>query len=275
MKAYADRVRAWIESRDPASPTGVAVGAVRCYRDIDGPLQSALLSLYLLVAVLPALLVMEEYLDPNPNALAVRLVRHYDLNAPTASLLHSVLGEGQSHKLGSALLAIAGALFFGLGFGRVLQLVYARAWAVTLPRRGKDQALFAVVLCAAYGLILVLLVQLAELHGGSLWVALPLAVGWAGLLVLFFDWAAWLLVHKEVSRRDLLPGAALTGVGLVVLMVVSRWVMQYWIDLYARDYGGLGVVLAIYFWLLLSAGLIVWAAALSPVLADRRALTAG
>jgi len=54
-------------------------------------------------------------------------VHHYNLNPPTASLIHSVLGEGRAHELGSALLAIAGAVFFGLGFGRVLQLVHARA----------------------------------------------------------------------------------------------------------------------------------------------------
>jgi uncharacterized BrkB/YihY/UPF0761 family membrane protein len=53
-------------------------------------------------------------------------------------------------------------------------------------------------------------------------------------------------------------------------MIVSSYVMGYWVDLYARDYGGLGVVLAIYFWLLFSSGLIVWAASLSPALALRR-----
>ena len=55
-------------------------------------------------------------------------------------------------------------------------------------------------------------------------------------------------------------------------MLVSAHVMQFWVDLYARDYGGLGVVLAIYFWLLFSSGIIVWAASLSPALADRRNL---
>jgi uncharacterized BrkB/YihY/UPF0761 family membrane protein len=53
-------------------------------------------------------------------------------------------------------------------------------------------------------------------------------------------------------------------------MVVSRFVMQYWVDLYARDYGGLGVVLAIYFWIAICSGIIVWAASLSPALAERR-----
>jgi membrane protein len=270
--AVSKRGQAWVERQDPGSPAGVAISAWRHYRAVDGPLQSALLALYVLVAVLPALLVMEEYLDPHPDALASRMTHHYHLNAPTASLLHSVLGAGRAHELGSALLAVAGALFFGLGFGRVLQLVHARSWQLALPTRQTDQALYGAVLCAVYGLILVLLVQLTELRGAPRWVGPTLAVGWMGLLVLFFVWAPWLLTHKLISRRDLLPGAAVTALGLVVLMVVSSYVMQFWVDLYARDYGGLGVVLAIYFWIALSSAVIVWAASLSPALADRRDL---
>ena len=54
-------------------------------------------------------------------------------------------------------------------------------------------------------------------------------------------------------------------------MLISSYVMEFWVNLYARDYGGFGVVLAIYFWILFSSGVIVWAASLSPALADRRA----
>ena len=268
------RGRDWVDRQDPGSPQGVAISAWRHYRSIEAPLQSALLSLYILVAVLPALLVMEEYLDPHPNSLANSLVHHYGLNSPTSSLLHSVLGEGRAHELGSALLAIASALFFGLGFGRVLQLVHARSWEIKLPTRATDQALYAVVLLGLYGMILALLVQLSDLKGGSEWVSVALGVGWVGLLVLFFVWAPWLLTHKLISRRDLLPGAALTAVGIIVLMIVSRYVMQFWVDLYARDYGGFGVLMAIYFWLALISAVIVAAGSLSPALADRRRLRA-
>jgi membrane protein len=264
------RSREWTERQDPGSPSGVAINAWRHYRAVDGPLQSALLSLYVLVAVLPALLVMEEYLDPHPDALANRLVHHYGLNGSTADLIHDVLGAGRAHELGSALLAIAGALFFGLGFGRVLQLVHARSWRLPLPTRQTDQALYAAVLLAVYGLLLLLLVQLTELRGSPSWVGITLAIGWVGLLVLFFVWAPWLLTHKLIARRDLLPGAALTALGLVVLMVASSHVMQFWVDLYARDYGGFGVVLAIYFWIAFSSAIIVAAASLSPALAERR-----
>jgi membrane protein len=102
-----------------------------------------------------------------------------------------------------------------------------------------------------------------------------LALGWVGLLVLFFVWAPWLLTHKRITQRDLLPGAVLTAVGLVALMLLSSSVMEFWVSLYARDYGGFGVVLAIYFWILLSSGVIVWAASLSWALAERRLLRRG
>jgi Ribonuclease BN-like family. len=90
----------------------------------------------------------------------------------------------------------------------------------------------------------------------------------------FFVWAPRLLTHGRLARRDILPGAVLTAVGLVALMLVSSVVMEYWLDLYARDYGGFGVVLAIYFWLAFSSAVIVIAASLSPALAERRSFRA-
>jgi membrane protein len=227
------------------------------------------------VAVLPALLVMEEYLDPHPNSLANSLVHHYRLNASTSELIHNVLGAGRSHELGSALFAIAGALVFGVGFGHVLQLVHSRAWQLDLRTGIADQVGYGAVLAGLYGLLLLLLLQLNDLHTRSTVLKALLGIGWVFVLMLFFVVVPWLLTHKQVAPRDLLPGAALTAVGLVALMVVSRFVMQYWVDLYARDYGGLGVVLAIYFWIAICSGIIVWAASLSPALAERREVRSG
>jgi uncharacterized BrkB/YihY/UPF0761 family membrane protein len=274
LRELSRRGHDWVERREPDSPSGVAIGAWRRYRAVDGPLQTALLSLYILVAVLPAVLVMEEYLDPHPNSLANSLVRHYRLNAPTSELVHNVLGQGRSHELGSALLAIAGALIFGIGFGRVLQLVHARAWRLDLPTGVWDQIGYGAVLAGLYGLLLLLLLQLNELHSRSTVVNVLLGVGWVAFLALFFVIAPWLLTHKRLTPRDFLPGAVLTALALVALMIISNFVMQYWVDLYARDYGGLGVVLAIYFWIAFSSAVIVGAASLSPALAERRSVRA-
>ena len=270
LGAASQRGQEWVERQDPGSRRGVAIGAWRRYRAVEGPLQTALLSIYILVAVVPALLVMEEYLDPHPNSLANSLVHHYRLNASTSELVHNVLAAGRSHELGSALIAIASALVFGVGFGHVLQLVHARAWQLDLKTGISDQVGYGAVLAGLYGLLLLLLLQLNDFHTRSSLVKALLGIGWTGFLMLFFAVSPWLLTHKQLAFRDLLPGAALTAVGIVALMVVSRYVMQFWVDLYARDYGGLGVVLALYFWIAICSGIIVWAAALSPALAERR-----
>jgi membrane protein len=228
-----------------------------------------------LVAVIPALLAIEAYIDSHPAALAERLARHYDLSAPTEALIRGVLTQDRQHELGAAVLAILGALVFGVGFGRVLQLVHARAWQVELRSRATDQGLYALVLLAVYGLILLFLVQVTELRDSASWAKALLGLGWVGLLAVFFTWAPSVLLHGEIARPDLLPGAVLTAVGLVAVMVVSSFVMELWINLYAKDYGGFGVVLAIYFWLAFSSAVIVWAASLSPPLSERRALKHG
>jgi uncharacterized BrkB/YihY/UPF0761 family membrane protein len=253
----------------------VAIGAWRRYESVDGPLQSALLALYILVAVVPALLVMQEYLESNPAAVANHMARHYRLSDSTASLVRGVLVQDRAHELGSALLAAAGALFFGLGFGRVLQLVHVRAWRLELPSRQKDQGRYAIVLLGLYGLILLLLLQLAELAGGPSWARFALTPGWVGLLILYFAWVARFLTHKQLGWRDLLPGAALTGVGLVLLMWISRFAMEFWVNFYARDYGGFGVVMALFFWIVFSAAVIVATASLAPALAERRDIRRG
>src|SRR5262249_5057418 len=121
VQSVSHRTQESVDAQDPASRRGVAIGAWRRYQAVDGPLQTALLSLYFMIAVLPALLVMVEYLERNPTALANHLVHHFGLNAPTASLVHSVLIDDRRHELGSALFAVAGALVCGVGFGKVLQ----------------------------------------------------------------------------------------------------------------------------------------------------------
>src|SRR6267142_467759 len=131
----AERPRAWVASGDEASTRSLAVSWWRLYRGIDGPLQSLLLTVYVFLAILPAILVLAEYLQRNPAALANHLVSRYHITGSAAGTLRDVLVGDRTHELGSALFAIATVLIFGLGFGRVLELVYARAWGLELRER--------------------------------------------------------------------------------------------------------------------------------------------
>ena len=141
-----------------------------------------------------------------------------------------------------------------------------------LEQTTTDQARYGLVLLGLYGLLVVFFLQLKSLAGGARWDGLAVTPGWMALLTVYFLWAGRTLTHELVPSRDLLPGALVAGVGIVVLMIVSRWVMEPWVNLYARDYGGFGVVMAIFFWIAFSSFVIVGAAVLAPVLAERRTL---
>jgi uncharacterized BrkB/YihY/UPF0761 family membrane protein len=269
-RGAASAVPRWADNRPQQSLSGVGVAWWRRYRAIDGPFHSALLSLYILVAIVPALLVLESHLERSPAAFANRLAHHLGFSTETARLLRDVLGQVGTHELGSALLAVAGALFFGLAMGRVLQVVHTSAWGLPREETGGDQLRYALVLLGLYGLLLVFFLQLKALAGGARWDGFAVAPGWMALLTAYFTWAGRTLTHGRVSTRDLMRGTVIAGVGVVVLMIVSRWVLELWVNLYAADYGGFGVVMAFFFWIAFSAFTVVASATLAPVLAERR-----
>src|SRR5262249_7213529 len=163
---------------------------------VDGGRQSLVLTAYLVLAVLPALLVVQEYVERKPRAFAEHLVHHYNLSAQTATLLRGVLVQDDHHKLGSALFAIAGALVFGIGFGQVLQRVHARVWRLELSAKGGDHVRYVGVLLGLVGLILLLVLQTSEIAGHPSWADLTITPGWVLLLVGYFWWASWTLTHR-------------------------------------------------------------------------------
>ena len=270
--AVTERGQGWVESRDPASKQGVAVAWWKAFRDVEGPRQSILLTTYVFLAVFPALLVLAEYMENNPAALANHLVARYGLSHETTVLLRGVLVDTETHKLGTALLAMASALFFGLGFGYVLQRVHMRAWRIDLRIRTSDQARYAAVLLVLFGMILVLLVQATELVDAPGWDEDVLAIGWFLVLVAYFVWAPYLLMHGRLPARAFVGAAVLTSVCIVGLVLVSSFLLATWVDFYAKDYGGFGVVMALFFWIGVASTIIVVAASLSPALGARRDL---
>jgi hypothetical protein len=85
-EAFFKRGQVWVERQSPGSAAGVSIDACRRYRAVDGPLQSALLSLYVLVAVLPALLVMGSTWTPIPTRWrAVSFITSISTPRPPAS----------------------------------------------------------------------------------------------------------------------------------------------------------------------------------------------
>ncbi len=271
--AVAERGRLWIENQPPDSRKGATIGWVRRYQASNGQLFAVLLSAYLLLTLLPVFLVTASYSYNDPTALAVRIEHRLRLTGTTAQLFSSVMVGAGEHKISAVLIAIIDLFFFGLGFPRVLQIVHARSWGIDLDRSVlADQARYVEVLVALVLGAALFVAQTRALRGEPSWIGWILDIGWLALLLSFFVWAPRLLLHHRVTTRNLVPGAVFTVLGLVILRLISVLLLSHWLNWYSTTYGAFGIVIAIFFWIILIGTVLVLAAALSPALAQRRDL---
>ncbi|MGZ4310120.1 MAG: YhjD/YihY/BrkB family envelope integrity protein [Gaiellaceae bacterium] len=271
--AVAVRGRDWVDRQDPATRRGATIGWYRRFRESDGGLFVVLLTGYLFVTAIPAAVVMMGYVYNDPTKLADRLAARLDLTGGVKTMLDSVLAGASGHQLGATLIAVFDVLIFGLGFGRVLQIVHARSWRIDLGKpQFFDQARYLLALAVPLGFVLVYIIQTRALHGQPSWIGWLLVPVWIVVLVYYFVWMPRMLLHRQVTRRDVMPGAVFTLLGLVVLRLLSALLFKHWLVWYSKYYGSLGIVMALFFWIMIYAGLLILAAALAPALADRRDL---
>jgi membrane protein len=271
VSGLAERGQRWAEAQDPATRRGVGTHWVRRYRQADGQLYAVLLAAYFFLTVLPVTVVQATYISGSPDAFARRIARRLELTGTPAEFLNSVLVGAGKDRLVAVIVAVANIAVFGLGFGRVLQLAHARIWGLDLQRTIADQGRYLAVLLALMWLTCLGVLQLRYLRHTPAWAGWTLDAAWLAALTAYFVWAPRLLLHRRVGIRDLLPGAVITVAGLAVLHVASTFVLRRWLVSYSDTYGGLGIVMAIVFWLIAAATLMMFAAALSPAVAARRA----
>ena len=271
--AVAERGRLWIENQPPDSRKGATIGWVRRYQASSGQLFAVLLSAYLLLTLMPVFLVTASYSYKDPTALADRIEHRLRLKGTTAQLFSSVMVGTGEHKFSAVLIAIIDLFFFGLGFPRVLQIAHARSWGIDLGKSVlADQARYVEVLVALVLGAALFVGQTRALRGEPSWIGWILDIGWLALLLAFFVWAPRILLHHRVTTRNLVPGAVFTVLGLVILRLISGLLFTHWLNWYSTTYGAFGIIIAIFFWIILIGTVLILAAALSPALAQRRDL---
>ena len=270
----AERGRLWIENQPPDSRKGATIGWVRRYQASNGQLFAVLLSAYLLLTLIPVFLVTASYAYKDPTALSDRIEHRLRLKGTTAQLFSSVMVGTGEHKFSAVLIAIIDLFFFGLGFPRVLQIVHARSWGIDLGKSVlADQARYVEVLAGPRDRSRA---PRRRDEGAARRAVLDRLgprprSGWRRCS------------HSSSGRRgscsitasrraNLVPGAVFTVLGLVILRLISVLLLTHWLNWYSTTYGAFGIIIAIFFWIILIGTVLVLAAALSPALAERRDL---
>jgi uncharacterized BrkB/YihY/UPF0761 family membrane protein len=189
----------------------------------------------------------------------------------TAAAAHSGARALENGSRGIVLVLVFGVamlFWFTLGAIRALVLSFSLAWGVPRPRLRRPlhaivlfNGLFLVAFAASSGVAWLRERIGAEALLGSLLSAL-LMIGIA--LV-----AMWFLPHGEARLRDLVPGAALFGVGYQLITVAVLFYFAPKLGRAEETYGAFGTAATMLIWLYVIARLAIGSAFLNAVLYSR------
>jgi uncharacterized BrkB/YihY/UPF0761 family membrane protein len=242
-------------------------------RRLGGPLLEAGVAFRFFLWLVPFGLVGAAVLsfwdDVDPGTLEQE-ARRFGLTAAAAHSGAKALEDGERGIVLVLAFGVVMLFWFSLGVIRALNLAFSLAWGAG-PRRLR-RPLHAIVLFT--GLFLVAFAAssgvawLREQIGAQALVGSLLS---AALMIAVALVAMWFLPHGDAHLRDLLPGAALIGVGYQLITVAVLFYFAPRLGRAEETYGAFGTAATMLVWLYVLARLVIGGAFLNAVLYGRRA----
>jgi membrane protein len=222
--------------------------------------------MYSSLSVLPAALVFVAAIYApagDVNVFAQHLVDHLNLTGETARLVKDTFGSASSNALAASIATAVTFLVWGIGIGQLYHDVYARAWNLNVGSGAADQGLYAAfffVFAAAFALVVV---AQAELGDTGRWAVL-IPVWLVGSLV-FWLGVPYVLLHRKIGLRALLPGALLATIVLGGTAATSPLFLAATFTANGKAFGSFGIALTVigYVFVLITLSLVC--AVFSPV----------
>ena len=250
------------------------------YKFVDdlGGYLAALITYYGFLSLFPLLLIFSTVLGfvlPDNAALQQQLL---DSALGQFPIIGDQLGDSAQPLRGSGwglTIGILVALYGGLGVAVAVQNAFNQVWGVPVARRPDPirARLRSFLLLGLLGLGVLLTTALSALATAgerfgpaTRFGAVALAMVTNGAL---FVLAFRTLTARKVSVRDVLPGAIMAAVSWQVLQSVGAAYVEYQLRGSSQVYGLFGIVLGLLAWIYVEAVVIVLAAELNVVIADR------
>lgn len=277
--SFADRADAFQQRHHWA---GFPLAVVYKYGDDQGAYLAALITYYGFLSLFPLLLLLV-------TILGYALEGNASLRA---DVLHSALrqfpaiGDDQGKNLirlhgnGVALtVGIVGGLYGALGVAQALQNAFNRAWAV--PRADRPNPFLArgrsllFLLVIGTGLLLTTGLSILTAHAGIFGrdvnglVQVLSLLGAVLINVLLFLATFRVLTARDVTVRQVLPGALIAAVLWQALQLWGNYYVNHQVKGATATYGSFAVVLGLLGYLLLAAIVVVLCAEINVVYTDR------
>jgi membrane protein len=254
------RVRAWLQR----SYAGQCLERVILLQPIDRALAIASRAF---VALLP-LAIVATSISPaaRDGGFAQGLIDRFELEGPGATAVRQLFATPAEVRGGVTILGLIVLIYSVLGFARLLTRLYEAAWGLPPSGiKGLTRGLLWIAAAAGYIAFLLPLRHTVEVHTDRAVSLSVVVVTLAGCWLL----TPYLLLAGRIPFRSLLPTAMLTASGMAIASSFSTYYMPDAMTSSAQRYGLVGVAFSIVSWLTGIGVIILVAAAIGAVTAER------
>lgn len=272
LKAKAERLDDYQQQHKPA---GVALAVFKKFGEDHSTNLASMIAFWAFFSIFPLFMafitLLGYFLPASTKASVLTKV------AGMFPLLHPSTVGSLSGSWWALVVGLLSALWSGTAVVKTVQFAFNSVWEVPYVERPGfvEKALrsFAVLGTIGAGLVLSVLITGFVSSGAS-----GLNIGWFGHLIgfviaialdvaLFIVAFRW-LTDRDVSTRDVLPGALLSGIGFWVLQSISSLIISHYLKNAQSTYGSFATVITILWWFYLQSILTLLGAQLNVVLKE-------
>jgi membrane protein len=257
-------------------PTGVAVATFKKFKEDQSTNLAAMVAFWAFFSVFPLMLVLVTVLGwvlptSDKNSVLTHIASMFPLLDPNTI-------KGLSGAWWPLVLGLLTSLWSGIGVVRTTQTAFNSVWEIRYHERPGllDQIKRSLFVLATIGVGLVLTTLISGLvtsssSGVDLGVAGRIAgyVISAALDVCLLVAAFRMLTDREITVRDVLPGALFAGVVFFILQQLSAFIISRHLRSAQSTYGHFATVITILWWFYLQAVVTLLGAQLNVVLKER------
>ena len=257
-------------------PTSVAVATFKKFKEDQTTQMAAMIAFWAFFSIFPLLLVMVTVLGwVLPSSSKDVVLGHI---AGMFPLLSANSIKGLTGSWWPLVVGLVTSLWSGIGVVRSTQSAFNSIWEIRYSERPGmleqiGRSLWALV-TIGLGLVLTTLIS-GFVSSGSSGVSLGEAgriAGYAISIVLdigLFVAAFRMLTDREVTIRDVLPGAVLSGLVFFILQEISAFIISRHLKSAQPTYGHFATVITILWWFYLQSIITLLGAQLNVVLKER------
>jgi membrane protein len=242
----------------------LGVEAVARFLRIEGTTQATVIGAQAFTSMVP-FVVVAAAVAPGDSDIADSIIERFGLEGSSAESVRSLFASAGETESAVTWISIAILVLSALSFTRTLQRLFQRAYdeepgGLADLKRG---LCWLVAFAAWVTIVSPLKGSLEDLGGIVFAVTLSTVTGFALWL-----WTPTILLRSR-TWRQLVPGAAVSGVLGALLGVASSIYLPIVIDWSAKRYGLIGVAFALQSWLLVFSFMIVIGAVVGALAVER------